>query len=223
LNALHPIRRGPRFLTLEGGEGAGKSTLAAALETRFAVLGQQVLRTREPGGSPGAEVLRHVLLSGAVKPMGPVAEALLFAAAREDHVRTLIRPALASGTVVICDRFADSTRAYQGAGGGVEPGIVDALERIAVGPTRPDLTFILDIDPREGLARVARRAGAADRFETEDLTFHDRLRAAFRAIAARDPARCVVLDASRPAEVIASSAWRAIEQWTRGAKPAVPA
>lgn len=215
MNALRPLRRGPRFITLEGGEGAGKSTLAAALETRFAVLGQSVLRTREPGGSPGAEVLRHVLLSGAAKPFGPVAEALLFAAAREDHVRTRIRPALASGTVVICDRFADSTRAYQGAGGGIEPEIVDALERIAVGPTRPDITFVLDIDPREGLARVARRAGAADRFESEDMVFHMRLRAAFRAIAQRDPERCVLIDASLPPERIAATAWEAIERRTR--------
>jgi dTMP kinase len=155
--------------------------------------------------------------------VGHLAEALLFAAAREDHVRTVIRPALATGTVVICDRFADSTRAYQGAGGGVEPEIVDALERIAVGPTRPDLTFILDIDPREGLARVARRAGAVDRFESEALVFHDRLRAAFRAIAARDPVRCVLLNAAQPAEEIARAAWAAIERWTRTTTPPVPA
>ncbi len=192
------------FVTFEGGEGAGKSTqiarLAATLRVRS---GRAVCVTREPGGSPRAEEIRAALLSGVAKPHGPFAEALLFSAARIDHLDRLIRPALQRGETVLCDRFIDSTRAYQGAAGGLDPGLVGALERVVVGPTRPDLTLILDLPPETGLARaVARGAGqgagqAADRFEAESLDFHTRLRDAFLAIARAEPERCAVIDAAR--------------------------
>src|ERR1700731_542336 len=133
-----------RFITFEGGEGSGKSTQVAALVRRLTTLGLGVMATREPGGSPGAEAVRHVLLSGAAKPLGAHAEAILFAAARDDHVRQTIRPALAAGTWVISDRFADSTRIYQGTLSNVDPRLISGLERITVGDTKPDLTFVLD-------------------------------------------------------------------------------
>ncbi|MDP4023340.1 dTMP kinase [Methylobacterium sp. NEAU 140] len=184
------------FITVEGGEGAGKSTqvarLAATLRARS---GRPVTVTREPGGSARAEEIRAALLGGAAKPYGPFAEALLFSAARIDHLDRLIRPALARGEVVICDRFIDSTRAYQGAAGGLEPGVVAALERVVVGPTRPDLTLILDLAPEAGLGRAAGRGAAPDRFEAEAPAFHARLRAAFLEIAGREPERCAVIDA----------------------------
>lgn len=149
---------GGSFITFEGGEGAGKSTqirrLAAHLRARS---GRPVLTTREPGGSVKAETIREALLSGLAKPYGPFAEALLFSAARIDHLDTRIRPALARGEIVLCDRFADSTRAYQGAAGGLDPAVLSALERVVVGPTRPDLTLILDCDPELGLARARAR------------------------------------------------------------------
>jgi dTMP kinase len=189
------------FITLEGGEGAGKSTQAARLaQTLRAGTGRPVVVTREPGGSPRAEDIRAAVLAGAAKPYGPFAEALLFSAARLDHLETLIRPALARGETVICDRFLDSTRAYQGAAGGLDPAVLTALERVVVGSTRPDLTLILDLPPEAGLARAAARGQAAgegaDRFEAEALGFHARLRAAFRDIAASEPRRCALIDAS---------------------------
>ncbi len=192
------------FITFEGGEGAGKSTqiarLAATLRARS---GRAVCVTREPGGSPRAEEIRAALLGGIAKPYGPFAEALLFSAARIDHLDQRIRPALNRGETVLCDRFIDSTRAYQGAAGGLDPAVVAALERVTVGPTRPDLTLILDLDPEAGLARAAARGAGqgagqgADRFEAEALDFHVRLREAFLAIARAEPVRCVVIDAGR--------------------------
>jgi dTMP kinase len=189
------------FITLEGGEGAGKSTQAARLaQTLRAGTGRPVVVTREPGGSPRAEDIRAAVLAGAAKPYGPFAEALLFSAARLDHLETLIRPALARSETVICDRFLDSTRAYQGAAGGLEPAVLAALERVVIGSTRPDLTLILDLPPEAGLARAAARGQAAgegaDRFEAEALGFHARLRAAFRDIATSEPRRCALIDAS---------------------------
>jgi dTMP kinase len=148
-----------RFITFEGGEGTGKSTHSALLAARLQSLGIRVLLTREPGGSPGAEVIRHVLLSGVAKPLGVEAEALLFAAARGDHVGSTIEPALARGTWVICDRFIDSTRVYQGALGRLDPKFIRALERVTVGDLRPDLTFILDVPADVGLARASKRRG----------------------------------------------------------------
>lgn len=193
------------FITLEGGEGTGKSTQARLLAAHLRARGLEVLETREPGGSRGAEAVRHVLLSGAAEPLGPRVEALLFAAARADHVEELIAPALAAGKVVICDRFIDSTRVYQGAVGRVEPELLAALERICVG-TRPDLTLVLDVPPEIGLARAsARGKGAlADRFEKEGLTYHAAVREAFLALAAAEPDRCALVDATPVAEVVAA-------------------
>ncbi|MCJ2136455.1 dTMP kinase [Methylobacterium sp. J-026] len=193
------------FVTFEGGEGAGKSTQIARLaETLRARSGRGVCVTREPGGSPRAEEIRAALLGGVAKPYGPFAEALLFCAARIDHLDRLIRPALQRGETVLCDRFIDSTRAYQGAAGGLDPGVLTALERVVVGPTRPDLTLILDLPPEVGLARAAVRGGGqgADRFEAEALDFHVRLRAAFLAIARAEPERCAVIDAARDPDAV---------------------
>src|SRR5581483_1597763 len=189
-----------RFITFEGGEGSGKSTQAAMLAHRLKSLGIDVLLTREPGGSPGAEIIRHVILSGAAKPLGGEAEAMLFAAARDDHVRTTIRPALERGNWVLCDRFADSTRVYQGVAGKVDDRLIRALERITVGGTKPDLTFVLDVPVEVGLTRASERRGkaVADRFEGEGREFHEKLRAAFLALAAGEPERCVVVDVTEP-------------------------
>jgi dTMP kinase len=199
------------FITLEGGEGAGKSTLARGLARRLEAAGRRVVLTREPGGSPGAELVRHVLLSGAAKPLGPLAEALLFGAARSDHLDHVIRPALARGDTVLCDRFSDSTAVYQGALGGVDAKLLDALDAIVVGRTRPDLTFVLDLDPAIGLARARARPGAPDRFEGEGAEFHQRLRRAFLVRATQNPERCVLLDASKPPEAVEEDAWRMLQ------------
>lgn len=184
-----------RFVTIEGGEGAGKSTqlnlLAAALERA----GIALQRTREPGGSAGAEAIRKLLLEGADERWDAIAEALLLYAARRDHVDRLIAPALERGIWVICDRFADSTLAYQGYGRGLPLADLAALHRLALGDFTPDLTLILDLPVAEGLTRAARRADAADRFERLDRAFHERLREGFRQIAAAEPQRCVLIDA----------------------------
>jgi dTMP kinase len=201
-----------RFITFEGGEATGKSTQAAMLALRLESLGIAVLLTREPGGSPGAEIIRHVLLSGAAKPLGSEAEAMLFAAARQDHVRCSIEPALASGKWVVCDRFADSTRVYQGVLGQVDWRIIKALERASVGDLRPDLTVVLDLPVETALERLAVRRGdaAPDRFESENADFHRELRDAYLAVAAREPERCVVIDASGSKEEIAKSIWSVV-------------
>ncbi len=202
---MHPTARGGAPSTrLGGGGGAGKSTQVARLAaTLRARTGRPVVLTREPGGSAYAEEIRAALLAGVAKPYGPFAEALLFSAARLDHLDRLIRPALARGETVICDRFIDSTRAYQGAAGGLDPSVLTALERVVVGRTRPDLTLILDLPPETGLARAAARGGEGkDRFESEALSFHARLRAAFLAIAAHEPGRCVVIDAAAEPDAV---------------------
>jgi len=205
-----------KFITLEGGEGAGKSTQAELLRKRLAARGIDVLMTREPGGSPRAEAIRAVLLSGQAKRLGPMAETLLFYVARDSHLELTIRPALARGTWVVCDRFHDSTRAYQGAAGGVPIAAIDALERIVVGPTRPNLTIILDLPAEEGLKRAAARAEASDeqtdRFESMSLRFHENLRQEFLEIAKAEPRRCVVIDANRPVEEVADAVWSAVTQ-----------
>ena len=173
----HSASAGDRgaFITLEGGEGAGKSTQVRMLAESLRLRGRECVTTREPGGSPGAEALRNILLSGAVAPLGPMAEAMLFAAARIDHLDHTIRPALERGAFVICDRFADSTRAYQGALGNIDPARIRALEEVTVGDTRPNLTLILDLPATTGLARAGARRGAekADRFESQNLAFHE--------------------------------------------------
>lgn len=204
------------FITLEGGEGAGKSTQIRRLAARLEALGQTVVLTREPGGSPYAERVREAILAGQGKPYGPFAEALMFSAARLDHLKQTIRPALARGEIVLCDRFADSTRAYQGALGALNQDELLALERVVVGETRPDLTLILDLPAETGLARAdARRGGGelkADRFESENLNFHKRLRKAFQSIAQAEPERCCIIDADRDAEEVEFAIWQCIKQ-----------
>jgi dTMP kinase len=199
------------FITLEGGEGAGKSTQAARLAPRIRALGREVIATREPGGSPGAEAIRELLVEGASDRWSPAAETLLMYAARFDHVERVIAPALARGAVVLCDRFADSTRAYQGAGGGVRDALIDPLAAEVRGLCWPDLTLIFDLDPAEGLARAAERRGGETRFEAKGPAFHERLRAAFLDIAASDPRRCVMIDAARAPDAVATAVWMAVE------------
>lgn len=198
------------FITLEGGEGAGKSTQVKRLADRLKRGGKRVVVTREPGGSPKAEALREVILSGKAKPFGPLAETVLFAAARASHLDETIRPALDRGDWVISDRFIDSTRVYQGAQGAVDERVIGALERVVVGDTRPDLTIILDIPADVGLHRVAIRNKRPDRFENESLQFHMKLRDRFLAIAKAEPERCVVVDASQQAEFVSKAIWEAV-------------
>ena len=202
-----------KFITFEGGEGAGKSTQIARLAKRLEESGHSVVVTREPGGTPTAESIRAVLLSGAGQQLGPDGEAVLFAAARADHVDRVIRPALRAGNWVLCDRFTDSTRVYQGVGGGVEAGVLEALERVAVGRTRPDLTLVLDVPVEVGMARAARRlAGgeAPDRFERDEVALHEARRQAFLAIAAAEPERCAVIDAGQSADATAETIWETV-------------
>lgn len=211
----HAQARRGRFITLEGGEGAGKSTQLARIVAWLREKGIPAIGTREPGGSPGAELLRKVLLSGKMASLGPAAESILFAAARIDHIDKTIKPALMAGTFVICDRFADSTRAYQGIRGELDPRFLRALERVTLGDLRPDLTLILDLPPAEGLARAAARRGTdepPDRFEREDLRFHESLREAFLAIAAAEPDRCAVIDGSRSEEEVSQAIFNVISE-----------
>lgn len=213
-----------RFVTFEGGEGAGKTTQLLRLAKNLGAAGISVTTTREPGGTPAAEAIRKFLLSGAARSLGPEAEALLLAAARADHLDKLIRPALTQGSWVLCDRFTDSTRAYQGAAG-VDPDLIEALERIAVWPTTPDLTLILDLPVEIGLVRVAARAAAAeilpDRFERDTVAEHQRRRRIFLEIAAAEPERCVVLDASRPEGEVAEIIWRTVRERLSVAEAAI--
>ena len=202
------------FITFEGGEGTGKSTQAALLAKKLSTFGIAVVQTREPGGSPGAEIIRHILLSGAAKPLGANAEALLFAAARADHIATVIKPAMRAGKWVVCDRFLDSTRVYQGLDGSVGRPFVKALEKLTVGNFLPEITFILDLPAKVGLDRARTRRGgaAADRFETEALAYHEALNAAFREIAAKEPLRCVLIDASASTEKVAADVWNVVRK-----------
>jgi dTMP kinase len=201
-----------KFISFEGGEGSGKSTQIKLLAERLAAAKLRAIVTREPGGSPGAEIIRHLVLSGMGKLLGPDAETLLFAAARDDHVHTVIQPALSQGTWVLCDRFSDSTRAYQGRLGNVAPGVLNAMQRVTIGDLKPDLTIILDVPVEVGLKRAAARrgAGAPDRFESEDIKFHQDLRDAYRQIAAEDPDRCVLIDASASPDAVAAQVWAAL-------------
>jgi dTMP kinase len=206
-----PSGRG-KFISFEGGEGSGKSTQIKKLAERLATAKLRTIVTREPGGSPGAEIIRHLVLSGMGKLLGPDAETLLFAAARDDHVRTVIQPALSQGTWVLCDRFFDSTRAYQGRLGQVTPGVLNAMQRVTIGDLKPDLTIILDIPVEVGMQRAAvrRGKGTPDRFEAEDLQFHQDLREAYKQIAAEDPQRCVLIDANADADAVAAQVWKAL-------------
>ena len=209
-----PAKPRGRFVTFEGGEGAGKSTQQRLLVEALQAQGLDAIATREPGGSPKAEEIRAALLSGQVARLGSFAEALMFSAARADHLDTLIKPALARGDWVICDRFADSTRAYQGALGRVPEGVIRALERVVVADCAPDLPIILDLPPEIGLSRAAARRGRGegpDRFEAEALSFHEGLRQAFLAIAAAEPKRCVVIDADTAQDQVAQAVWQAVQ------------
>jgi dTMP kinase len=195
------------FVSFEGGEGAGKSTQIRRLAERLRERGHEVLVTREPGGSPGAEAVRHVLLSGAAEMFGTRMEAILFAAARNDHVEDVIRPALARSIIVLCDRFMDSSRVYQGVTGNLEPDYIEALQRVAVNGVVPDCTLILDIPAAVGLERARKRASTVaspDRFEKEEMQTHEKRREAFLDIAAREPERCHVIDAQKSEDEIAA-------------------
>ncbi|MBY0395018.1 MAG: dTMP kinase [Thermoleophilia bacterium] len=201
-----------RFITFEGGEGAGKSTQVRRLAARLTAEGREVVTTREPGGSPGAESIRELVLKGSADRWSPTTETLLMYAARRDHIERVIRPAVERGAWVICDRFADSTRAYQGAAGGVDPGFISALETYILEGTRPDLTLVFDLPAEVGLERAHARAGSEMRFESKGMAFHERLREGFRAIAAGEPDRCVLIDAAGAMDAVEAAVWAAVAE-----------
>lgn len=201
------------FVTFEGGEGSGKSTQIRRLAAKLQEQGRDVLITREPGGTPEAESIRALLVSGDVARWTPNSEALLNYAAREQHLAQVIRPALATAKTVLCDRFMDSTRAYQGYAGGCDLGFIDALEKAIVGPTRPNLTLVFDLDPAIGLARARSRgdAQAEDRYERKGLAFHQKLREGFLDILRKEPKRCRLVDASQEIDAVAEDVWSIVE------------
>jgi dTMP kinase len=207
-----------RFITFEGGEGVGKSTQVKRLLQNLQRHDIEAVRTREPGGTPKAEAIRSFILQGRSESWGPGAEAVLFAAARLDHVNQLIAPNLRNGTWVLSDRFHDSTRAYQGLTGGVDDKLIAGLESLALDGHAPDLTIILDMDPEAAFKRVAERAiedGLAltgDRFEKEELEWHKRLREGFLAIARANPDRCVVISADQSEDALEAAIWEAVSQ-----------
>ncbi len=190
------------FISFEGGEGAGKSTQLRLLASRLESLGYEVVATREPGGTPGAEAIRRLLLEGEAGRWSPLAELYLVLAARSDHVERVIRPARTRGALVLCDRFHDSTRVYQGLAGGLGLQLVDRLQAPVLAMAKPELTILLDLDPAVGLARRAHDGGAG-RFEARDLDFHQRVRRGFLELARREPARIRVFDATLPPQVLA--------------------
>lgn len=198
-------------LALHGDLGAGKSTLARALSERLIAAGLTARTTREPGGSPKAEAIREMILAGQARDYGPFAEALMFSAARIDHIDSLIRPALERGEWVICDRFIDSTRVYQGLLGGVPRDLIGAIESHSVAPTVPDLTFVMDLPAEVGLKRAEAR-GALSRFDAQSTDYHRRLREGFREIARAEPARCLLIDADRDPDTIAGEIWRTVAE-----------
>lgn len=199
-----------RFITLEGGEGAGKSTQVVRLKEWLEKRGHESVATREPGGAPGAEMVRKLLVEGPAERWDGITEALLHFAARRDHLRSTVWPALKRGAWVISDRFADSTMAYQGYGHGADRTMLGGLYDMAVGDFRPDLTLILDLPVETGLARAAARRGSETRYESLPVAFHERVRAGFLEIAAADPERCVVIDASKDIETIAGAIAEAV-------------
>lgn len=209
----NPSRHPARFITFEGGEGVGKSTQVKRLLASLERLSVPAVRTREPGGTPRAEAIRAFILQGRSEAWGPGAEAVLFAAARLDHVAQLIAPNLEGGRWVISDRFHDSTRAYQGLTGGVDDKLIGALEELALDGLRPDLTIVLDMDPAAAFKRIREReleeglSDSGDRFEKEDLGWHNRLRVSFLDIAARNPDRCVVVQADLSEDALAVAVW----------------
>ena len=199
-----------RFITFEGGEGAGKSTQARRLVEQLQARGISVVLTREPGGSEGAESLRNLLVIGDADRWTPTAETLLMYAGRSDHLTRLIRPALEAGTWVVCDRFSDSTRAYQGAGGGVRPAFIEAIEAEVVGADKPDLTLVFDMPVEIGLERAFGRDMFEARFESKGLAFHQRLRNAFLQIARDEPGRCALINAGGTLDDVANEVWSAV-------------
>lgn len=201
------------FITFEGGEGAGKSTQISRLAARLREQGNEVLVTREPGGTAGAEAVRHVILSGAAQPFGTDLEAILFAAARNDNVTHIIKPALESGTTVLCDRFMDSSRVYQGVSGGVDRDLLMGMERAVTEGARPDLTLIFDLPPEEGLKRAAKvwAGDGPDRFEMEDLSHQNARRQGFLDIAKQEPGRCIVINALEPLEDVSAAVDAALD------------
>jgi dTMP kinase len=211
-------QRMARFITLEGGDGVGKTTQARFLANVLASIGVPVVRTREPGGAPGAEAIRRLILSP--EPWDPITDLLLHFAARREHVERTIKPALHAGLWVVCDRFLDSTFAYQGAGQGTSPFAIQRLADVALGCLRPDLTIILDADPRIGLQRVQAR-GPTTRYEDADFGFHHRVRAEFLHVASREPERCAVIDASGDPRQVAASVMRVVADHLSHAWPEV--
>ena len=203
-----------RFITFEGGEGAGKSTQVRRLVARLREAGVAVIATREPGGSPGAEAIRNLVLTGSADRWSPATETLLMYGARRDHIERTILPALESGAWVVCDRFADSTRAYQGGAGGVDPAFISALEQHMLADVRPDLTLVFDLPVDVGLSRAeafAKADGHAEtRFESKGVAFHERLRAAFREIVQAEPQRCVMIDAAASMDGVEQQVWAAV-------------
>ncbi|MBC7669448.1 dTMP kinase [Caulobacter sp. DWR2-3-1b2] len=197
------------FISFEGGEGAGKSTQIRRLAERLKADGADVVLTREPGGSPGAEQIRDLILNGEVDRWSPITETLLMYASRRDHLERVIRPALQRGAIVLCDRFADSTQAYQGAGGDAPLSLIKALEDHVLGGTLPDLTLIFDLPAQAGLERAMARGGEA-RFESKGIEFHERLGAAFLEIARREPERCVVIEAAGDIDAVWTDVWNAV-------------
>ncbi len=205
-----------KFISFEGGEGAGKSTQARKLKAALEARGREVVLTREPGGSPGAEEIRKLLVEGAPERWTPLSETLLFIAARADHVARVIEPALSAGKWVISDRFSDSTFVYQGVARGLGLDAVRRLHDAAIPNFAPDLTLILDLDPAEGLKRASVRSGTAEnRFEKFDADFHSRLRAGFRDIAAKEPVRCAVIDGGAAADTVAVDVLRNVVERLR--------
>ncbi len=199
-----------KFITFEGGEGAGKSTQVRILAERLRACGIEVVATREPGGSPGAEAIRALLVTGDPDRWSAMSETLLMYAARRDHIERTICLALDRGAWVISDRFADSSRAYQGAGGGVSPDFLSALEHHVLDQTRPDLTLVLDLPVQAGLERAGMRGGSEARFEAKGLAFHERLRTAFLDIVRAEPGRCALIDALASPEAVSQAIWDAV-------------
>ena len=201
-----------KFITLEGGEGAGKTTQARLLVDRLRSRGLEVVQSREPGGSPGAEAIRNLVVAGDAERWTARTETLLMYAARSDHLERTIRPALDAGQWVVCDRFADSSRVYQGAGGGVPEILIEALDDAIVGSNQPDLTLIFDLPVEVGLERAFGRGLFETRFESKGMAFHQRLRDGFLDVARRHPERCVVIDAAGEMEDVASRLWNVVER-----------
>lgn len=199
----------PLFITFEGGEGAGKSTQVARLAERLRQAGHDVVTTREPGGSPDADAIRELLVTGETGRWSAAAEALLNYAARESHLKHIIRPALAAGKTVVCDRFANSTRAYQGLAGGLGLEFVERLDQAIVGETQPGITLVFDLDPVIGLERALQRGGA-DQFERKGIGFHRDLREAFRQIAVQYGNRCHLIDGSVGVDQVSEQIWQVV-------------